>query len=159
MLKIDQIVGGVVIALGGFLFAFSRTIEGFGDDPVGPRFLPQTTTLGLVMLGGLLVARAGTGLASGDRPTATTSERPRWLPVVLLALIALIYTGLFHAFGYLAATLLVLPAVLVVFGHRSALKIVALSCLVSTAFYGVFFGLLGVYDSPGVWLDLSGLLR
>ncbi len=154
----DRITGGLVIAFGGFLFVISRSIEGFGDDPVGPRFLPQAATLGLVLLGALLVANPGVRHARTDLTDIATEAKSQGLPPVILALVGIVYVGLFHVVGYLLATALVLPSVLVVFGHRRPVRILVLSLLVTAAFYGVFFVLLGAHDPPGAWLDLRGLL-
>ena len=156
----DMVAGGATVALGVFFLVASDSIQGFGDDPVGPKFLPQAVCLLMIVFGAVLGAgawRSARANGPGEQPADAAEIDIR--AVATLGLIGILYSVLFFLLGYLAATLLVFPAVLYLFGARSIGEVALTTAASIALFYLVFFGLLGIHDPPGLWLDLPALLR
>ena len=109
----DMVAGGATVALGVFFLVASDSIQGFGDDPVGPKFLPQAVCLLMIVFGAVLGVgawRSARANGPGEQPAHAAETDVR--AVATLGLIGMLYSVLFFLLGYLAATLLVFPAVL-----------------------------------------------
>lgn len=155
----DGVAGFCVAVIGAILIVTAQGIRGFGDDPVGPKFLP--------VAGGALLVLFGLWLAVISRPVRNT-EADRVAPsafrgfhraVLPLGLLGILYALALPRFGYIIPTLLVLPGVFYIFGTRSPMVLLRDALATTIAFYLFFFVLFGVYDPPGEWLDISGIFR
>jgi len=156
----DALTGGVIAVLGAFFFIAAGSIQGFGDDPVGPRFLPRTVCLLMIMLGLALAARSWwRGEADPGAQDSGPSAAVAKVKVAALGVAAVLYAALFYLVGFIFASLLAFPVVLYLFGLRSIVKLSVTTAAAVAVFYSFFFGLLGVPDPPGLWVDFFGLLR
>lgn len=155
----DGVAGLCVAVIGAILIVTAQDIRGFGDDPVGPKFLPAA--------GGALLVLFGLWLAVISRPARGTNAdrvvssafRGFRRAVLPLGLLGILYALALPRFGYIIPTLLVLPGVFYIFGTRSPMVLLRDALATTIAFYLFFFVLFGVYDPPGEWLDISGILR
>jgi hypothetical protein len=154
----DGAAGICVAVLGAIVIVVSQDIQGYGDDPVGPKFLPVAGASLLVLLGLWLAIASLAAPSTVDGGTGTGPGR--FLRAVLpLGILGILYALALPIFGYLLPTLLTLPVVLLIFGIRSPMALARLTLVTTAAFYLLFFMLLGVYDPPGEWLDISGIFR
>ena len=114
----DAAAGICVAVLGAVLILVAQDIRGFGDDPVGPKFLPVAGAVLLVLLGLWLAIPRRAAPAAADAEKAGQDVGGTCRAVLPLAILAVIYALALPRFGYLIPTLLVLPGVLLVFGIR-----------------------------------------
>ena len=106
----ESIVGLAIILMGMYFFYFGSFIESFGDDVVGPQFVPRITALTLALLGLVLLVLSVVRF-EGDSlkdPIADLVGTGFFTKVFFpLGLTAIVYVTLFSQFGYFASTLIV----------------------------------------------------
>lgn len=151
----ESIVAGAAV-LGVSALLFTQVMPGqFEGVPLArnpmtvPRFLLSLFALGGVALlaRGVLAARALPGMA-GDVPPPDRA----WAKVALTAGLACVYLMAFADAGFLPATVVFLPAVMLVLGYRNGLVIVATTVLSATVLWYLFAEGFSIRP-PGIGFD------
>ena len=88
-------------------------------------------------------------ISDADDDKASTVSKAAVFRMAAIIVIGFVYIWLFSATGYLIATAITMPSLLVVFGTRNAGKVAVLTIGGTAAYYIVFIWLMGVYDPPG----------
>ena len=146
--RADLLLGGGAILLGLVLVAGAFGIDtGFGYDRIGPRTAPYAVALGLLLLGGALVAPALRGSPGGDRQTAAP---PRWAALGWLALAGLLFLALVGRAGFIVAASLQFWLVARAFSAGRPLRDGAVAVLLAAAVYAAFSRGLGLALPAGV---------
>ena len=115
----------------------------------GARFFPLGGSLALVLLGLVELRGARTAPATGW---------PSFPAIAVLLVLSLVYVWSISAFGYLLSTALAAPLALYLFGVRNRVGLCVAAVLCPALYYGIFFGLLGVFPPLGRWFDLLDLI-
>ena len=140
--RADLLLGGGAILLGLVLAAGAFGIDsGFGYDRIGPRTAPYAVALGLLLLGGALIARALRGRASGDRPAVAPLRRGS---LAWLALAGLLFLALVGRAGFIAAASLQFWLVARAFSAGRPLRDGVVAVLLAAAVYAAFSRGLGL---------------
>ena len=154
---------GAIIALigiGAIWGAWQVPVSSANETWAG--LVPMVIACGLFFLGcAIVLARVF------DAPAPTVAEEqqakfslPADVLVVLgLLMLSLVYYQLIQLFGYLLATAVVAPIVLLVSGVRSYTGLAVSIVLCPLFFHIIFFELLGVYPPYGELFDLLDLIR
>ena len=114
----------------------------------------------MVIIGSILAVKAMALARRQDEPffRIQLSEAIR-KTVIPLGAVSFAYAALFIAFGYVLSTVLVMAPALWIYGHRGWVKITAITVISTAIYYILFIRLMGVFDSPGLLIDLSDLFR
>lgn len=142
--------GPALALLGGSTLLASFWIDPDPDGGQGARTFPLIGAGALLLLGAL--------------ETLTTHQSKAETPVGLVRILLLLALALGYVFGiggigYLAATAIAAPLVLVLFGRRRPRDLLAAAALCPIAYHLVFFVGLGVFPPYGAWFDLADLWR
>ena len=138
----DLLLGGSAIVLGLVLVAGVFGIDtGFGYDRIGPRTVPYGVALGLVLVGGALVAPTLRGRGHDDRQTAALlrSGTLGWL-----ALAGLLFLALVDRAGFIAAASLQFWLVARAFSASRPLRDGVVAVLLAVTVYATFSRGLGL---------------
>ncbi|MGH1482589.1 MAG: tripartite tricarboxylate transporter TctB family protein [Geminicoccales bacterium] len=142
---------GPILALIGALALFaSLGIDPDPDGGQGARIFPIISAVVLMLLGTLETLTASR--TSGAEPFGLVR-------VLLLLLLALVYVFGINLIGYLAATAIVAPFALMLFGRDHPLELLAAALLCPIVYHLLFFVGLGVFPPDGIWFDLQDLWR
>lgn len=140
--RADLLLGGGLLLLGLVLVAGAFGIDtGFGYDRIGPRTAPYAVALGLLLLGGALVAPALRGRAQRE-PQAAAPLRSASL--AWLALAGLLFLALVGRAGFIAAASLQFWLVARAFSAGRPLRDGAVAVLLAAAVYAAFSRGLGL---------------
>ncbi len=169
--KVDLGVAAITVAIGAFFTYQVSLIEAVQVDAIGPQLLPYFLSISMIVLG------VWVGIASlyfnaqpkgseeeSDAAHAAAEENFGFRDSDLgkvFAVIAMgfIYIGLFHILGYLISTIISMALMMLVFGNRKPLQIIVMSLAAAFAYDYVFMNLMGLYDPPGEWFDLTRFLE
>ncbi len=146
--RADLLLGGGAILLGLVLAAGAFGIDtGFGYDRIGPRTAPYAVALGLLLLGGALVAPALRGRAQGARqaPAPLRSGSLAWL-----ALAGLLFLALVGRAGFIAAASVQFWLVARAFSAGRPLRDGVVAVLLAAAVYAAFSRGLGLALPAGL---------
>ena len=158
--RIELGVAAVTVAVGLLFVGLASTINPSAFDPIGPRALPLFLALATVALGvliGVLGFRDRTDDAALAPDYGFRSSDLAQVAQVIGA--GAVYVALFFAVGYMIATLVAFPLVMLAFGARQALVMLALSIFGALLYQHVFMGLMGLNDPAGELIDLRWLTR
>lgn len=147
------IVGLALALVGAVAMIASFDIKPDPDGGWGARIFPL---FGAGILFGLGLIEAFGGMRDVSQ---TASPARNILPVLVLLAVALAYVWLIGRVGYLLSTGIVAPLVLVIFGSRSPLVLVAAAVLCPAAYHLIFFIGLGVFPPYGAWFDLLDVIQ
>ena len=141
-LGIAAVVLGLVLAAGSFAIS-----AGFGYDRIGPRTAPYGVALGLLLLGGALLAPA-----LRRRPETDTAviEPVRWRALGTLALGGCLFLLLVGRTGFIVAASLQFWLVARAFSGSRPLRDGAAAVLLAVAVYAGFSGGLGLALPAGL---------
>ena len=168
--SLRDIGASVAVGLVGAIFlAMALRIDASGvrtqaEALVGPTMVPVVIASLILVLGALeLTASFIRHYRSRTDAALQGTESSKYAPLsaTLLVRIATIvgigfaYVWLLGATGYIISTALILPALLVLFGTRSAGKVALMTLSGTAIYYLVFIRLLGLYDPVG-WLIYIG---
>ncbi len=146
--RADLLLGGGAILLGLVLVAGAFGIDtGFGYDRIGPRTAPYAVALGLLVLGGALVAPILRGRAHGE-PQAPAPLRAVSLAWLVLA--GLLFLALVGRVGFIAAASLQFWLVARAFSAGRPLRDGVVAVLLATAVYAAFSRGLGLALPAGL---------
>ena len=146
--RADLLLGGGLLLLGLVLVAGAFGIDtGFGYDRIGPRTAPYAVALGLLLLGGALVAPALRGRAHGEpqEPAPLRSASLAWL-----ALAGVLFLALAGRAGFIAAASLQFWLVARAFSAGRPLRDGVLAVLLAAAVYAAFSRGLGLALPAGL---------
>lgn len=82
----------------------------------------------------------------------------RFLPLQILV-ISMLYVFMFHWFGYLLATAICAIPIYASFGNRNVMSLLVVPAITIALFYSLFFGVMGLYDLPGSFIDITEWFR
>lgn len=160
----NDLVAGLVILVVVGIFA-ART----GDiyvDPYDPGFSSRDFPIGVlgitVVLALFLIGKAVPALARAGFRLYERGELDAFLRyVVPMILTGIVYLWAMEMFQYALPTLLAGAAALSIFGNRGWGRVLGVAFAITLVYYGVFYGVLGMYETPGtVWsYDARGFFR
>lgn len=142
----DTIIGAVLTCIGLAALVASLAINKDADGGWGARIFPLIGSGALIVLGMI------------DLVKSRGIDRPKKVPapvgqIVGLLLLSLIYVWLIGRFGYLLSTGFTGAAVLMIFGVRNPVGLLAAAILCPAVYHFVFFEMLGVFPPYGEWFD------
>lgn len=153
----------VVLVLISFFFIYQASfIRPVANDPIGPKVLPMFLSIA-ILLGGVFIALVA---LFGRKPAPTEGGGEIELPSgygfkesnigLIFAVIAcgICYVITFWAFGYFVATFISVVLIMLTFGNRNWLLIIAISLLGAIVYQFIFMGLMGLFDPAGELLDV-----
>ncbi len=150
-------VGGGLVLLGIAAGASALLIPLGSDGGWGARLFPMIAAGTLAMTG---VAEAL--VHPGARRPAPSADAPHegepLMPVLLIAILAVVYVWLMGRVGYLISTAAVVPPALWLFGIRRPAALLAAAVALPLALHFAFFRALGVFPPLGRWVDLLDLV-
>ena len=150
-----------VLALIGFFFIYQASfIRPVPGDPIGPKVLPMFLAISLVC-GGAIIA-----LWALFRPRSDNADADVELPAgygfresnlkLIFSVIGcgICYVATFWAFGYFVATIISVILIMLTFGNRNWILILAIALVGAVVYQFVFMGLMGLADPAGELVDL-----
>ncbi len=144
-------LGGAIALLGGGAIVAAGSI-GSGTAPWGPRMVPTLAGFA-ILIAGIAIAFERILTVQSEVETAGREVNALW--IVLLTCLYILCIGLT---GYLVATAIAAPALLVLFGTTKLWKLISASLLCPALLHIFFFELLGIFPPRAAWFDLADLL-
>ena len=141
-LGIAAVVLGLVLAAGSFAIS-----AGFGYDRIGPRTAPYGVALGLLLLGGALLAPA---LRRQPDTGSAPAEAVRWKVLGTLALAGVLFLALAGRTGFIVAASLQFWLVARAFSGSRPLRDGVAAVLLAVTVYAAFSRGLGLALPAGV---------
>ena len=154
----NTFAGLALIAIAAFMFwsSFSISLDFVDEEGVGPRFFPQAICLALGALG-LVMAILGMKGRTAPSDSSSFSAARFWQDAVPLFLLGIGFIWAFGAFGYFAATLVLIAIGLFIFAVRSR-ALWLMPPIAAAALYLIFFRLMRVYEPPATIFNPLSLL-
>ena len=148
---INLIAGGALLGLSALFFAQTLS-ERFATAPLArnPMAFPRLLTLLLALGGAVLVVQAL--LARREAKAGQAVAQVNWPRAVLIAAMAGAYFWAFESMGFLLATLVFLPLVIVAQGYRRMLVILPVTGVTLVALWYLFARVFRIRP-PGPGLD------
>lgn len=155
----DILGAGVVVAIGIFFLIQAQQVETHQPDLIGPSLVPSVIA-GLVILLGLAKGVMAFACPRGGNGEELSPSQARavYLKIAAITALGILYLNAFTWFGYLVSTLLILAAILFLFGNRGAFRIGAYAAAGAIAFYILFVGGMGIFDPPGTVINFQPVL-
>ncbi len=150
-----------VIAVGAIALWQSLAVrEGGGYSTIGPRFLPVTISIALLLLGvAFLITTTVRPDAYLVRKVANERAATHWQTPALVGVLLLVYAFALAPLGYIIATALFVPVTSRVLGSRALVRDIVVGVLLAVVLFFGFTEALGVRLPGGVLepvLDLLG---
>ena len=151
--KLEFYVAAAVFLIGVFFTYQAFQIRPFLIDVVGPRALPLSLSI-LLIIGSLSIfLRAILGNV-GKIQEGYGFKDSNVKRIIAVIISGAIYVGCFWAFGYFLATFVTIGLIMMAFGHTNIIKIILFSLVASLIYQFIFMGMMGLYDPAGEVLDL-----
>ena len=151
-IKVEYGVSAVVLLIGFFFIFQAFTIE-TSREAVGPRTMPLTLAISLVLGGLWLAIRAFTGRA-GDLKDGYGFLESDIRRIVMVVGCGAFFVLMFWGFGYLIAVITTYIAMLYTFGVRNRLWMIVGGIILAVIFQWLFMGVMLLNDPAGAILDL-----
>ena len=151
--KLEFYVAAFVFLIGVFFTYQAFQIRPFLIDVVGPRALPLSLSILLIMGSLSIFLRAILGNV-GKIQEGYGFKDSNVKRIISVIISGAIYVVCFWAFGYFLATLVTIGLIMMAFGHTNIIKIILFSLAASLIYQFIFMGLMGLYDPAGEVLDL-----
>ena len=151
-IKVEYGVSAVVLLIGFFFIFQAFTIE-TSREAVGPRTMPLTLAISLVLGGLWLAIRAFTGRA-GDLKDGYGFLESDTRRIVMVVGCGAFFVLMFWGFGYLTAVITTYIAMLYTFGVRNRLWMIVGGIILAVIFQWLFMGVMLLNDPAGAILDL-----
>ena len=140
--KEDCIVGIVSILIGiGIIIRAQKLVVKFVLDPAGPKALPVTIAVGIIVIGVILIAGGWLESRMLEQESARRTAA-QWLndyrPVIYIIIFSLIYAGLMDICGYLLLTPLFIGGTMWALAERKLMRIIKVSVTLTLILYVVF---------------------
>ena len=151
--KLEFYVAASVFLIGVFFTYQAFQIRPFLIDVVGPRALPLSLSI-LLIIGSLSIfLRAILGNV-GKIQEGYGFQDSNVKRIISVIISGAIYVACFWAFGYFLATFVTIGLIMMAFGHTNIIKIILFSLIASLIYQFIFMGMMGLYDPAGEVLDL-----
>lgn len=154
--NISWIVNILILVIGLVFLKASIDIPGGALDSIGPRAVPLSISLVVVLLSLCLLILGKFGKQAPDTDEQITPRHLLLESGPLLLLVA-VYGQFFYWFGYLASTFVIALIVFRLFSNSWKLSI-ANATAGSLVFYFAFIQGMSIYDPPGALFDFSTFL-
>lgn len=151
-IKVEYGVSAVVLLIGVFFIFQAFTIE-TSREAVGPRTMPLTLAISLVLGGLWLAIRAFTGRA-GDLKDGYGFLESDIRRIVMVVGCGAFFVLMFWGFGYLTAVITTYIAMLYTFGVRNRLWMIVGGIILAMIFQWLFMGVMLLNDPAGAIFDL-----
>ena len=151
-IKVEYGVSAVVLLIGVFFIFQAFTIE-TSREAVGPRTMPLTLAISLVLGGLWLAVRAFTGRA-GDLKDGYGFLESDIRRIVMVVGCGAFFVLMFWGFGYLTAVITTYIAMLYTFGVRNRLWMIVGGIILAMIFQWLFMGVMLLNDPAGAIFDL-----
>ena len=151
-IKIEYGVGAVVLLIGVFFIFQAFTID-TSRESIGPRTLPMTLAVTLVISGLYLCLRAYLGKV-GDIKKGYGFLESDIKRIFMVVACGVLFVFTFWGFGYFCAVIVTLIAMLYTFGVRNWLVMILGSVVLAVIFQWVFMGVMLLNDPKGQIVDL-----
>lgn len=151
-IKVEYGVAAVVLAI-GFFFVFQAFTVETSREAVGPRTMPLIIAVALVISGAWLAVRAYTGKA-GDLKEGYGFLESDITRIVMIVACGALFVLLFWAFGYFTALIFTFLAMLLAFGVRNWLYMIAGAIILAIVFQWLFMGVMLLNDPKGALIDM-----
>lgn len=148
---INLMGGGAILGLSALFYAQTMG-ERFTDTPLArnPMAFPRLLTM-LLAVGGLVVIAQAVLTRRGAMP-GDVAVPINWPRVVLIGALAAAYFWAFEPLGFLPATAVFLPVVIVVLGYRRAMVIVPVAAVTLVGLWYLFAQVFQIRP-PGPGMD------
>ena len=151
--KLEFYVAASVFLIGVFFTYQAFQIRPFLIDVIGPRALPLSLSI-LLIIGSLSIfLRAILGNV-GEIQEGYGFKDSNVKRIISVIISGAIYVVCFWAFGYFLATFVTIGLIMIAFGHTNIIKIILFSLVASLIYQFIFMGMMGLYDPAGEVLDL-----
>ena len=151
-IKVEYGVSAVVLLIGVFFIFQAFTVE-TSREAVGPRTMPLTLAISLVLGGLWLAVRAFTGRA-GDLKDGYGFLESDIRRIVMVVGCGAFFVLMFWGFGYLTAVITTYIAMLYTFGVRNRLWMIVGGIILAMIFQWLFMGVMLLNDPAGAIFDL-----
>jgi len=151
-IKVEYGVAAVVLLVGVFFIYQAFTIE-TSRESIGPRTLPMILAVSLVLGGLWLALRSFLGKVGNiqDGYGFRESDSKR---IFLVVGCGCLFVGMFWGFGYFAAVIVTLIAMLLTFGVRNWVAMILSAIVLAIIFQWVFMGVMLLNDPKGAIVDM-----
>ena len=150
--KVEYGVSAVVLLVGVFFIFQAFTIE-TSRESVGPRTLPMILALSLVLGGLWLALRARMG-KTGDLKEGYGFLESDIKRIFMVVACGVVFVTAFWGFGYFAAVIVTLIAMLFTFGVRNWFAMIIGAVMLAVVFQWVFMGVMLLNDPKGAMVDV-----
>ena len=142
-----------VVSLIGLFFVYQAFTIGVSKEAVGPRTMPMTLAVALVLGGFWLALRAFRGKAGNikDGYGFLESNLKR---ITLVVGCGSLFVLTFWLLGYFAAIIVTYISMLYAFGVKDHLKIITGAIVMAFVMQWLFMGIMRLNDPSGVLVDL-----
>lgn len=139
----DRYLGLGCVILGVFAYmAASQWKVMVGSDPAGPGGIPKILSVGIAVIGVILIA--GSYLMKNQQKDKPLFTRKELMIAVSLTAICLVYILVLPYIGYLLATPLFIASILLSLGSRKAKSILLISVIATLVLFLMFYSVLKV---------------
>lgn len=155
-INVDLWAGILCTLIGGACLFASRTYPKLNREDliVGADLFPTIASVGMFVCALVILIKAL--VKPKYRPPLSREERRDYLRVLLTAVLCIAYVLLMPKIGFVIAGILVMAAVMLVYGNRNVWQIVLVSILCTGLLFAIFKFALGV-QLPMGWLNFLGI--
>ncbi len=150
--KVEYGVSAVVVLIGVFFIFQAFTIE-TSKEAVGPRTMPMVLAVSLVLGGLWLAIRTMMGKA-GDIKDGYGFQESDIRRISLVIGCGALFIFLFWAVGYFVALIITFIAMLLTFGVKNWVGMIAGAIVLAFVFQWLFMGVMRLNDPKGAIIDL-----
>ena len=151
-IKVEYGVSAVVLLVGAFFIYQAFTIE-TSREAIGPRTMPLSLAVALVVGGGWLTIRALTGRA-GDLKDGYGFLESDLRRIIMVVGCGVLFVFMFWGFGYFASIIATYAAMLYTFGVRRWGWMIGGGIVLAVMFQWLFMGIMLLNDPAGAILNL-----
>ena len=151
-IKVEYGVSAVVLLVGAFFIYQAFTIE-TSREAIGPRTMPLSLAVGLVVGGGWLAIRALIGRA-GDLKDGYGFLESDLRRIIMVVGCGVLFVFMFWGFGYFASIIATYAAMLYTFGVRRWGWMIGGGIVLAVMFQWLFMGIMLLNDPVGAILKL-----
>ena len=126
------------------------------DGSLGARVFPIMSSVTLVILG--IVGFLSTFKEPVNEEIEKSPDKS-FTKVTAVLVLSLFYVLIISKFGYLVATALISPLILLLFGIRNPVGLLVAAIVCPAVYHAIFFIGLNVYPPYGEWFDLLDLIQ
>ncbi len=170
--KIEFGVTAAVFVIAGFFAILAWDINPNSDEAIGPRFVPMFIAVSMLALGALISFNAIRNNDNRNAPIASDGDlipaeayeeddfgfRDADVSSVFWVIgCGILYIVLFAALGYFLSTLVGLALIMMAFGNRNPVALIAYPLGGAIVYQYIFMGLMGLHDPAGDLIDFTAI--